>query len=115
MSETPVACTLGSERMKTRGEEWRSLLRPNVVDRSVISGGVRLVLKRSRATREELDRLIALESSCCEWIAWKVREDSSSLLIVDATADQEEGVALLRDWFAPRIRPMPTPGVPTGA
>ena len=97
MTEIPIACTLGSGDMKSRGDEWRSLLAPNLVDRSLIPGGVRMVLKPSPGTKEELDRLIALEGSCCAWIRWKVSE--GSVLEVDATAEQEQGVAQLRDWF----------------
>ena len=104
MAETPVTCTLGSQGMRTREEEWRSLLTPNVVDRCVIANGARLVLKSSPGTKEELERLIALESTCCAWIDWDVREESPSSLTVDATTKREESVALLREWFAPHAR-----------
>lgn len=100
MKEIPIACSLGSDGMRTRRDEWRSLLAPNLVDRSVIEGGVRLVLTRSSNAKAELERLIALESSCCAWIDWTVREDA--LIEVDATAEKDEGVALLRQWFGPK-------------
>ena len=108
MGETPVACTMGSHDMKTREEEWRSLLVSIVIDRSLVAGGVQLVLKNSADTRQELERLIALEKSCCAWIHWQVRDKSPSLLLVEATAEQEEGEALLREWFSPQSRATPT-------
>lgn len=103
MSEIPIACSLGSQGMKTRGEEWRSVVVPNVVNRAAIPGGVRLVLRASAATRDELERLIALENSCCAWINWTVRE--GSMLEVDATTDREGGATLLREWFGSGDRP----------
>lgn len=99
MSEIPIACALGPQTMKTRRDEWRSFLVPNVVDRAPIPAGVRLVLRPSPGARNKLERLIALENSCCAWINWIVRE--GSLLEVDATTDDEAGVMVLRDWFGP--------------
>ena len=104
MANVPVACSLGSHEMNRRELEWRSLLAPTVVERCEIPGGVRLVLKCCDGTKEELERLIALENSCCAWIAWEVREESSSVLVLVATADNGEGEAVLREWFAPRTR-----------
>jgi hypothetical protein len=102
MAEIPVACSLGVHDMRPREEEWRSLLVPIVVERSEIPGGVRLVLERSSGTKQELERLIALEKSCCAWIGWGLRE-ASSVLVLEATAESGEGEAVLRDWFAPRV------------
>ncbi|MFN2388957.1 MAG: hypothetical protein ABR575_05050 [Actinomycetota bacterium] len=101
-----VACSLGGQSMKTRTDEWRQLLTANIVETLAIPGGVRLSLRSSPAVVHELDRLIALESSCCAWIDWRV--DDGPRLQVDATAEQEEGAALLRDWFgraAPTVGP----------
>lgn len=101
MGETPIACTMDSRDMRTRQEEWRSLLVSIVIDRSLVAGGVQLVIKNSADTKQELERLIALERSCCAWIHWQVRGKPPSLLLVEATAEQKEGEALLREWFSP--------------
>lgn len=104
MTEIPIACSLDSHETKTRDGEWRSLLEPVVVDRSLIPEGVRLVMKRSPGIKEEIERLIALEQSCCPWILWEFREESSSLFILDVAAQQDEGVRLLQEWFAPESK-----------
>ena len=97
MADSPVACSLEGPRMKTRRDEWRDLLVPNLIERAFIPGGIRLVLRAAPGVASELERLIALERSCCAWIDWKVGE--GEVLRVEATADQEEGMVLLRDWF----------------
>lgn len=99
MQGIPVACSLDGLGMKTRSDEWRELIVPNVVDRRVIPSGAGFSLRTSPDVHEELKRLVALESSCCAWIDWTV--DAGEVLRVEATAEQEQGVALLRDWFGP--------------
>ena len=99
MSEIAVSCALDDGSMMTRLEEWRALLGANGVESSLIPGGVRLRLPQSSQATDQLKHLIALEESCCRWIKWTVTE--ATFLQVDATADQEQGVSLLRGWFVP--------------
>lgn len=103
MNEIPVACSLDARTQKSRAEDWRSLLVPNVVERSLITRGVRLVLRQASGVRAELDRLIALENSCCAWINWDV-EESAVAISVDVTAQQDAGSRQLREWFCPPVR-----------
>lgn len=93
-----VACSLGPSNMDARVDEWTDLLARRLVEVNAIPGGVRLVLQRSPAASSELRRLIALERSCCAWINWAITEGDH--LEVHATADEEQGTALLRQWVA---------------
>lgn len=95
--QAAVACSLGTRSMKSRSDQWRDLLTPNLGEIASIPGGVRFTLRGSSAVAAELNRLIALENACCAWINWSVVRGQS--LQVDATAEQEAGVVLLRNWF----------------
>lgn len=97
MTHIPVACSLDANAMKTRSDDWRTLLAPNLIERVPIAGGVRMILRNSPEAVAELHRLIALENSCCAWINWTVEEGGH--LRVDATTDQNQGTELLEAWF----------------
>jgi hypothetical protein len=97
LSEIPISCSLDPDTQKSRGDDWRKVLAPNLIERVAIPGGVRMILRSSPQTSAELRRLIALENSCCAWIKWAVEE--ADLLRVDATTDREDGADLLEEWF----------------
>lgn len=100
MTEIPIACSLGPNGQRSRGDEWRDLLVPNLLDSQSIPGGIRLVLRATPGVRSELDRLIDLENSCCTWINWGVEQ--TDVIHVDVTAEQEAGSQKPREWFDTR-------------
>lgn len=96
-NEMPVACSLTPGDTEARRDEWRRLLEANLVEREVIPGGIRLLLRPSAAAATQVKRLAELEQGCCAWINWSI--DEGATLAVDATAAEPEGTQLLRAWF----------------
>ncbi|MDQ4143050.1 MAG: hypothetical protein M3198_04760 [Actinomycetota bacterium] len=102
--DLPVACSLDAPASKSREQEWESLISSHLVDRGAIVDGVKLTFRSSEVSRTEVKRLVDLERDCCAWINWDLREADTSLAL-EATAETEEGVKVLRSWFTPEPRP----------
>ena len=94
----PIACSLNGAEVVSRQGEWEQLLASHTIDRVEIDHGVRCRLRASEEVRRELHRLVDLERGCCPWITWNLHDEVSSL-VLEATAETEEGVKLLRAWF----------------
>ena len=75
----PMACTLGSDSIKGRVDEWQALL-AHVERRESIDGGVRLTFGRSTPL-DELMRLTAAEQDCCQFFALAITIDSRGIAL----------------------------------
>jgi DNA-binding transcriptional MerR regulator len=69
----PIACTLGSDAMPARLEDWQRFLQ-FVTARSPVAGGVRLELDPA-APLGDLVHLVAAEQDCCQFFAFTVTVD----------------------------------------
>jgi len=84
--EVPIACTLGSDSLTGRLEDWQRLLR-HVGQREPIDLGVRAVFKTS-VPLDELMRLTAAEQGCCQFLNFAITVDTRGIgLEVTAAAD----------------------------
>ena len=94
----PIACSLDGTEVVSRQGECEQLLASHAIDGVEIDHGVRCRLRASEEVRQEFQRPVDLERGCCPWTTWNLYEEASSL-VLDATAETEEGVKLLRFWF----------------
>ena len=85
-ADAPIACTLGSDALKGRLEDWQRLL-GHVGARERIDNGVRAVFRPSVPTGE-LMRLTAAEQDCCQFLSFAITVDTRGIgLEVTAPAD----------------------------
>jgi MerR family transcriptional regulator, copper efflux regulator len=79
--ETPVsiACTLGSESMKGRLEDWQAVL-AHVERREAIDIGLRVSFDRSTPL-DQLVGLTAAEQDCCQFFSFAITVDSRGVAL----------------------------------
>lgn len=94
----PIACSLEAGKVNEREQQWRALLVSPQAFEEKIPGGVRLHFRCSELELREVKSLVELEGACCPWIQWRVVEGVQSLTI-DATAESQKGIQVLRSWF----------------
>jgi hypothetical protein len=91
----PIACTLSATELPGRMESARSLGERALVDVEVAD---RRALLRFHGHREEVDALVAAESSCCAFFDFDVREDGDRVELEILTP--EGGELVLRGLVA---------------
>jgi hypothetical protein len=74
-----ISCSLGSQELKGRVEEWQSLL-AHVHRRDEIEGGIRASFDRA-APLEELMRLVAAEQACCQFFDFAITVDTRGVAL----------------------------------
>ena len=77
--ESPVACSLGSESLSGRLDEWQTLLR-HAVERREIDDGVRVEFDRA-VPAAELMRLVAAEQDCCQFLRFAITVDARGVAL----------------------------------
>jgi hypothetical protein len=93
MADTPpIACTLSADDLEDREGAWRKLMSSGLVERDVVTGGIRL--RPAPGAASALIELINLERECCAWIHFDVGDSS----VVTLTADGD-GEAVLAEMF----------------
>ena len=75
----PIACTLGSNSMRDRLDEWRGLL-AHVEQREPIDGGLRATFGPATPLGE-LMRLAAAEQDCCQFLTFAITVDSRGVAL----------------------------------
>ena len=75
----PIACTLGSQSMRSRLDEWQRLLE-NVERREPIDDGLRATFGPAPPLGE-LMRLAAAEQDCCQFFAFAITIDSRGVAL----------------------------------
>ncbi len=89
-----VACTLPSEAIAGRLDDWRRLL-DSVVERRPLDGGIRLLLDPG-VSPTELWRLTTAEQTCCAFFAFAITVDQRGVALeVRAPAEAAELVATI--------------------
>ena len=73
----PIACTLSSDALKGRLEDWQQLL-GHVSRRESIDGGVRAAFMTS-VPLDELMRLVAAEQDCCQFLSFAITVDARGI------------------------------------
>jgi hypothetical protein len=82
MTRTPVACSLKPGEMQNRGEEFRAVLRGQVIDMSRDgSAALHLKLNEPPGLRERLERLVELERACCPFLDFSLVSENGTLVL----------------------------------
>jgi len=81
----PVACTLGSQSMRGRLDEWQRLLE-HVVRREPIEGGLRATFAPATPL-DELMRLAAAEQDCCQFFTFAITIDTRGIALEVSAPD----------------------------
>jgi len=76
-SNAPIACSLSSDALKGRLEDWQQLL-GHVSRRESIDGGVRAAFMTS-VPLDELMRLVAAEQDCCQFLSFAITVDARGI------------------------------------
>ena len=93
----PIACSLDAIDQSSRRQEWERVIKDSLLERTPVEMGVRMKFDRS-GTLPTIERLITLERECCAWIDWALSDDGTNVML-EATAQTEEGVKVLQSWF----------------
>ena len=81
----PIACTLGSQSMRGRLDEWQHLLQ-YVVRREPIEGGLRATFAPTTPF-DELMRLAAAEQDCCQFFTFAITIDTRGVALEVSAPD----------------------------
>jgi hypothetical protein len=93
-----IACALGEADLSTRQHRWFQLGERAATVVITTDNGLRLVFRAAPGVEEELRQLAELERDCCAFAEWSVHARGEEL-ILDVTADSEEGIAAVQAMF----------------
>jgi hypothetical protein len=69
-----IACELGPEEVQRRRATWRDVRRQvQVVERTRVAKGFRIVFRGPQSVVEAVESLVAAERECCSWGDWQVQ------------------------------------------
>ena len=88
VSRPALACTLGPADLQDRVGEWRSVL-GHAQGRSVVAGGVQVLLPADPALTARVATLVALEQQCCSFLEFTLTVRAPGRLRLTATASPE--------------------------
>jgi hypothetical protein len=85
----PVACTLGPFDGVQRLQQWQHLASVAGVGRTAARGAVTLRFHDLPEVGAELERLVAAEALCCDFLGWELRQvdDEWHVVITGTEAD----------------------------
>jgi DNA-binding transcriptional MerR regulator len=78
--DTPIACTLRTDEVRGRLDDWNALVSGDGVTRSKIPGGVRLVFGEPIDVAE-LARLAGAEQDCCRFFSFGIGIDRAGVTL----------------------------------
>jgi len=92
-----IACTLSTAEQRKLRLAYRESLTPFLIDATYSDGIAQLVFSKPEVTKQELERLIAQENSCCGFLKFDLSETETELnLTVTGPKGSED---ILRDFF----------------
>lgn len=100
--EAPVACSLTSNSMRRRLDEWNTVLgwndglRSHVTSRCAVDGGVRLEFTPG-VDVQELARLVTAEQDCCRFFSFNLTVDDRGIGLEARAPD--DALAMLHALF----------------
>lgn len=107
----PIVCTLSSGEFESREAEWRAALERGMNDCRETPRGFELSIARDEQVLTEINRLAALESSCCTWLDITVTDTDPIVLTMTSQTPGGKDVIrmLIKDVFAPLPASAPRP------
>src|SRR5262245_19248080 len=100
-NETAIACTLGSNDLRTQSERRTKLIAGAGTRRAITETGLRLHFRRDPAAERELRELVAVEAECCAWATWTVEADTNELVLEIRSTGH--GVSVVHGLFPGRL------------
>src|SRR5262245_53083311 len=101
MSQPEIACTLGSNELRTQAERWKRLIAGSGRRHVVTDTGLRLHFRRDPAIDGELQELVAVEAVCCAWATWTIEAEPDELIIEIGSTGH--GVSVVQSLFPGRL------------
>ena len=80
-----VACTLTADEHDQVRAAWQALFRSALISREDVASGIRLTF--TPAAKNELKRLIEIESECCSWVTFAL-DGPSVTMTADGIGEQ---------------------------
>jgi hypothetical protein len=93
-----VACSLNQGDLAKRHDRWVALARRAAIDAVATGNGLRLLFRADPGVEVELRQLAELERDCCAFADWSVRARGDEV-VLDVTADSEEGIVAVQAMF----------------
>jgi hypothetical protein len=93
-----IACSLEEADFADRQERWLQLGQRAAVEAVTTATGLRLLFSAAPEVEGELRQLAELERHCCAFADWSVRARGTEL-VLDITAETEQGVTAVRAMF----------------
>lgn len=89
LGEVPIACTLTPSAGKDQVERWKAFDDHYLLDVERTETMLVVHYVRTEESSRELRGLVAVESTCCSFVDWRVEADHEDLrLKVTGTAEQ---------------------------
>jgi hypothetical protein len=99
--DVPVACTLAPQERTAQAERIRQLTRNAL--RSARREPLALHLTYARESAEQVREVVRVESSCCAFLDFALREDAGGVhLSITSPERARDAAQLLFNQFAPR-------------
>jgi MerR family transcriptional regulator, copper efflux regulator len=76
-----IACSLTARAAAERRRAWHKLLSCALVSRTRVVAGERVELEALPGVRDELERLVAAERTCCPFLTMSVEATDASLIL----------------------------------
>ena len=97
MTKIPIACTLETNELRTRVDEWADMLR-RAASREMTDTGARITFARDAALAAELADLMAREVDCCGFFIFTLTVSHDEVVLgVSAPEDAKELVTAFAD------------------
>jgi hypothetical protein len=90
-STPPIACSLGSDDLAARIDQWTTILEATVTGRSAVDGGLRLALCAD-VDLGPLTRLVVAERGCCAFYRFALTVDERGIALEVTAPDEAQGV-----------------------
>ena len=98
-----IACSLAQSDLADRRDRWLRLAEQASVVVLTTDSGLRMRFRQGPTVEAEIRQLAALERECCAFAEWSVHAHADQV-VLDVTADSEEGIAAVQSMFLP-LRP----------
>jgi hypothetical protein len=109
VSDRRIACSLNQGDLVERQDRWLELARRAAIEAVTTSNGLRLLFRAEPGVEAELRQLAELERDCCSFADWSVRTRGNEV-VLDVTAESEEGITAVQAMFGGLRSPLAAAG-----
>lgn len=99
-----IPCSLEQAELADRRDRWHRLAERAGGAVLTTENGLRLLFRAAPGVEAELHQLVELERDCCAFAEWSLHTEQATL-ILDVSAESEEGIAAVQTMFTALRRP----------